>query len=81
MSAMKLATAKYWRKYKSIWKIETQIDSLKWNQQDKRYVLEAKLKEANTVLENLSLAITKEEFETHLADNLCCTWEDFTGNR
>lgn len=78
---MKKATSKYWRLYVSIGTIETKISKLNWNQRAKKESLETKLAEKNKRLEKLSFEVTQEEFENHLACNMCCLWEDFISNR
>lgn len=39
--------------------------------------LEKKLNEFQKKLDAIQPSISQDEFETHLTDRMCCTWEDF----
>lgn len=80
---MKATTRKYVRILDAQSKIYKQLSKLSCsgnNWQKEREQTE-KLEQKNLEFENklttLSSLITQEEFEEHLSDRMCLTWEDF----
>jgi len=80
---MKATTRKYDRIldaqskiYKAIAKLPCYGDNWLKNK-DKVEKLEQKLNEYENKLTTLSSLITQEEFELHLSDRMCLSWEDF----
>ena len=75
------------RKYSNILDAQTKIyNKLKkltcsgnnWQKEREQTIkLEQKLNEYENKLNNLSSLITQEEFELHLSDRMCLSWEDF----
>jgi hypothetical protein len=53
------------------------LNSLTWEQRGQKEALEKKLADQSRRLEKLAEAVTRSEFEAHLADIMCCTWYDF----
>lgn len=80
---MKTTTRKYVRILDAQSSINTKIKKLpcygdNWRKnKDKVEKLEEKYNEYQTKLNNLSSLITQEEFEEHLSDRMCLSWEDF----
>lgn len=80
---MKAATRKYVRILDAQSKIYTQLSRLtctgsNWKKErEQTEKLEKKNQEYQTKLDKLIPLITQDEFEKHLSDPLCCTWEDF----
>ncbi len=80
---MKSATRKYVRILDAESKILTQLSKLtctgsNWRKErDLTEKLEKKNQEYQTKLNNLVPLITQDEFEEHLSDRMCCSWEDF----
>lgn len=80
---MKATTRKYDNLLNAQTKISRVIDKLpcygdNWRKnKDKVEKLEEKYNEYQTKLDNLSSLITQDEFEEHLSDRMCLSWEDF----
>ena len=80
---MKKDTRKYDRILDAQIKINKQLSKLtccgdNWRREsDKTEKLEQKLEEFNEKLSAIQPLISQEEFEMHLSDRMCCTWEDF----
>ena len=62
--------------YKQIVRLNCSGDNWKRNQL-KMESLKTKLNEYETKLNNLVPLIKETEFNEHLSDRMCCTWEDF----
>ena len=80
---MKSATRKYQKLENAIYKANIELDG-NWKKgfftqptEARKYFLIRKIKEYQEKEKALKKLITKEDFETDLADNMCCTWEDF----
>jgi hypothetical protein len=80
---MKAATRKYNRILDAQSKIYKAIDKLpcygdNWSKnKDKVEKLQQKNREYENKLAILSSLITQQEFEKHLSDRMCLSWEDF----
>jgi len=80
---MKVATRKYNRILDAQSKLYNQQKKLTLrgnNWQKERELnekLSVKIEEYNKKLEVIEPFITQEEFEEHLSDRMCCSWEDF----
>jgi len=80
---MNINTRKYFRILEAQSKIYRAIKKLpcygsNWKiNGDKVEKLEIKINEYDVKLQSLSHLITEDEFNSHLSDRICCTWEEF----